>query len=274
MQAVFYISNRTAITAETMGQSLLAQFPDVEFREITVPYIDTSQKATAAIEQIRQIAGESSGRPLVIASLADPEIREIFLQCEEAIVLDLFESFLPPLSEALGIQPIHREGPSHRFSNRARYDSRIKAMNFTLLHDDGGYTLHYEHADIILVGVSRSGKTPTCIYLALQFGVQAANYPLTENDLRSSDLPEVLRGHAAKLYGLTTQPERLHIFRSERRPDSRYASLVRCRSEIRAAEALFREHGIPFLNTGNRSIEEIATCIAQERGLRTRAVAG
>ncbi|MEA3413228.1 MAG: pyruvate, water dikinase regulatory protein [Pseudomonadota bacterium] len=274
MQAVFYISNRTAITAETMGHSLLAQFPGTMFREITVPYIDTPEKAAAAIQQIRQVAGESSGLPLVISSLADPEIREIFLQCEKAIVLDLFDNFLPALSETLGIQPIHREGPSHRISNRGRYDSRIKAMNFTLLHDDGGYTRHYDQADIILVGVSRSGKTPTCIYLALQFSIRAANYPLTEDDVRSTNLPQILSGHVGKLYGLTTDPERLHQFRSERRPESRYASLAQCRSEIRAAEGLFLDHGIPFLNTGTRSIEEIATSIAQERGLRTPGLAG
>lgn len=269
MQAVFYISNRTAITAETMGHSLLAQYPGTMFKEITVPYIDTPEKAAAAIQHIRQVAGESSGLPLVISSLADPVIRAFFLQCEEAIVLDLFDNFLPALSETLGIQPIHREGPSHRFSNRGRYDSRIKAMNYTLLHDDGGYTRHYDHADIILVGVSRSGKTPTCIYLALQFAIRAANYPLTEDDVRSTSLPQILSSHVGKLYGLTTDPERLHRFRSERRPESRYASLAQCRFEIRAAEGLFLDHGIPFLNTGTRSIEEIATSIAQERGLRT-----
>lgn len=267
MRSVFFISNRTAITAETMGHSLLAQFEDTQFREIILPYIDSPDKIEAVVERINRAAREEGERPIVLSSLADPVLRERVLG-SDALVLDLFHAFLGPLVAELHVKPFQKSNRSHRLSNMAHYESRIDAINFTLLHDDGAYIRHYDESDVILIGVSRSGKTPTCLYLAMHFGIRTANYPLTEEDLGNDHLPMPLRRFADKLYGLTTDYERLHKVRTERRPNSRYASLAQCRHEVRAAEDLFRIREIPFLNISTMSVEEIATRIVQDRGLR------
>ena len=172
MRTIFFLSNRTAITAETLGHSLLAQFSDLHFREITVPYIDTEQKAQSVVEKINQAAEDGGLKPIVFSTLADPLIREQIVN-SDALVLDLFHEYLGPLQSELRVEPRQSVGLSHRISNLQKYESRIDAINFTLLHDDGAYTRHYDQSDIILIGVSRSGKTPTCLYLALQFGILA-----------------------------------------------------------------------------------------------------
>ncbi len=266
-RTVFFLSNRTAITAETLGHSLLAQFKDMDFEEITVPYIDSSEKAEQAVAQICDAAQQDQQKPIVFSTLAEPEIRRMITDCNDALVMDLFHAFLPHLEQELQIKPLLQKGRSHRISDVGKYESRIDAINFTLQHDDGAYTKHYDQSDIILIGVSRSGKTPTCLYLALQFGICAANYPITEEDLDSDTLPAPLRPYMHKLYGLTTDPQRLQDIRQERRPNSRYASLEQCRHEIRATEELFITQRVPYLNSSTMSVEEIATRIVEDRGL-------
>ena len=196
----------------------------------------------------------------------EPVIREILFK-SNAFVLDPFQAFLGPLESELNSRSLQQLGLSHRLSDLGKYDLKMEALNFSLAHDDGADTANYNKSDVILIGVSRSGKTPTCLYLALHFGIRAVNYPLTEEVLGTDILPFALRLHTQKLYGLTTEPDRLRKIRSERRPGSRYASPHQCRYELRAAEALFIANNVPFLDTTNHSVEEIATKIVQDRGL-------
>jgi regulator of PEP synthase PpsR (kinase-PPPase family) len=272
MRTMFYVSDRTAITAETIGHSLLAQFEGTtEYREVTIPYVDSLEKAAVAAERINAAGRADGERPLVFSTLAEPESRDLIIR-SDALVLDLFHVFLEPLQRALGHSPLIKTTHSHRISNLSSYESRIGAIDFSLQHDDGARVRDYDKAEIIMVGVSRSGKTPTCLYLALQFGIRAANYPITEEDIHSGKLPEPLRGHRARLHGLTIDAKRLASIREERRPGSRYASIEQCRIEVRQVESLYRSHDIPYVNTTNMSVEEIATRVVQSRGLERHAV--
>lgn len=268
-RAVFIVSDRTGITAETLGHSLLTQFDSVEFKVITVPFLNTADKAKELARKIDASARATGGRPLVFSTLVKDDVRDIIAGCD-ALLIDFFDTFIEPLESELGVRSTHTTGKAHGMSDLATYTSRIEAMNFALANDDGVTTRHYEAADIVLVGVSRSGKTPTCLYMALQFGLYAANFPLTEDDLEHDSLPDPLREHLDRLYGLTIDPGRLTEIRQERRPDSRYAANDRVSYEVRGAEALFRASGIPYLNTTRMSIEEIAATILHTTGIKRR----
>ena len=264
---VFFLSNRTAITAETLGSSLLAQFPGVEFSSITIPFVDNKFKAEKIVERINSEAETLGLQPIVISTMADEEISKIILS-SKALVLDPFDRFLPDLEATLHAHSIHESGKSHRISDQVLYESRIEAIDFSLIHDDGATIKSYDKTDIIILGVSRSGKTPTCLYLALQFGIKAANYPITEEDMDSEALPKHLQQYKNKLFGLTTDPNRLAHIREERRPNSRYASIDQCRYEVKAAEHMFEHFAVPYLNTTTMSIEEISTKIVEVAGLK------
>jgi regulator of PEP synthase PpsR (kinase-PPPase family) len=272
MRTMFYVSDRTAITAETIGHSLLAQFEGTtEYREVTIPYVDSLEKASAAAERINNAARADGERPLVFSTLAEPESRALIIR-SDALVLDLFHVFLEPLQRTLNAAPVVKRARSHRISNLSTYESRIAAIDFSLQHDDGARIRDYDKAEIIMIGVSRSGKTPTCLYLAMQFGFRAANYPITEEDIHSGKLPEPLKSFRGRLHGLTIDARRLASIREERRPGSRYASIEQCRIEVRQVESLFRAQDIPFINTTNMSVEEIATRVVQTRGMERHAV--
>ena len=262
---VFFLSNGTAITAETLGLSLLAQFPDHLFQTRTIPFVDTLEKAHAVNDEIDRSIHETSQYPIVICTMGDAELIKIINQ-SKALVIDPFGDILPRLEKVLAAQH-HEPGESHRTVNPSLYESRIDAIDFAMLHDDGGKTRHYDEADIILVGVSRSGKTPSCLYLALQFGIKAANYPITEEDMEFDQLPEPLREFEQRLYGLTTDLNRLVNIRQERRPNSRYSSTEQCRYELRAVEQMYLRHNIKYINTSKMSVEEISTRIIRDNGL-------
>lgn len=268
-RTVFFVSDRTGITAETLGHSLLSQFENIEFKQITLPFIDTLDKALAAVEQINRRAREQGVRPVIFSTLVDPEIR-CLLVTSAGVFFDFFDVFIGPLEKELQTPSSHTVGRSHGLANTAKYNVRMDAVSYSLDTDDGVGVQHYARADIILLGVSRSGKTPTCLYLALQFGIHAANYPLLEEDLADLRLPVVLGPCRARLFGLTIDPERLHQLRHERRPNSRYASLKQCQYEVPQAEALFRTENIPFINTTTMSVEEIATTILHQSKLERR----
>ena len=271
MRTVFYVSDRTAITAETIGHSLLAQFEGIStYNEVTIPYVDTPDKARDAMAQI-DAAATPDERPLVFSTLAEPGIRAQITQ-SKGLVLDLFHVFIEPLIAELGVAPVIKRTISHRISNLSFYESRISAIDYSLQHDDGARVKGYDKADIIMVGVSRSGKTPTSLYLAMQFGIRSANYPITEEDLDTSGLPTPIAAHRDKLHGLTIDPKRLASIREERRPGTRYSSIEQCRTEVRRVESLFRAFRIPFINTTNTSVEEISTRVVQTRGLVRRAL--
>ncbi|MCK4708128.1 MAG: kinase/pyrophosphorylase [Gammaproteobacteria bacterium] len=263
---VYFLSNRTAITAETLGHSLLAQFPDTAFSSVTIPFVDSEKKALNIVQRIKTSYEISKLKPIVISTMADESISQVISQ-SDALIVDPFDTFLPDLEHTLHAHSIHESGLSHRISNQSLYESRIKAIDFSMLHDDGMTTKLYHKADIIVIGVSRSGKTPTCLYLALQFGLKAANYPITEEDMDSEELPETIKKYSKKLFGLTTNPKRLAHIREERRANSRYASLDQCRFEVKAAEQMFEQFNVPFINTATMSIEEIATKVVEASGL-------
>ena len=265
MRPVFYVSDGTGITAETIGHSLLTQFPGLKFSTDRIPFVDTADKARLAAEEIRA-SGRSHGvRPIVVNSCVDPNLSTVLAE-SGALMLDVFEPFIAPLERELGEQRQSHVGRAHGMVDFEAYHHRINAMNYALTHDDG-ISIDYSDADVILVGVSRAGKTPTCVYLALHHGVRAANYPLTEEDLEHDRLPARLQPHRAKLFGLTIDPVRLQQIRQERRPDSQYARLDTCRREVAAAESMLRTEGIQMLSTTHASIEEISSRVLEELGI-------
>lgn len=262
IRKVYFVSNRTAITAEALGKSLLAQFPDVRFSTVTFPYVDSIEKAKTIVARINQENSHTQLRPIIISTMIDKETNKILHQ-SDALVLDPHERFLPDLEQLLKQHSVHQTRQSHRITNRTVYESRIDAIDYSMVHDDGGITRSYGEANTILVGVSRCGKTPTCLYLALQFGLKAANYPITEEDMALEALPKQINAYKNKLFGLTTDAVHLSQIRKARRPDSRYASLEQCQKEINFTERMFKNFNIPYLNTATISIEEIATKIIQ-----------
>ncbi len=262
---VYFLSNGTAITAETLGLSLLAQFPDHRFQTRTIPFVDTLEKAHGVSDEINRVINESNQLPIVVCTMGDDDLMRIINQ-SKALVIDPFGDILPRLEKVLAAQH-HQPGKSHRIANPSLYESRIDAIDYAMIHDDGGRTQNYDQADIILIGVSRSGKTPSCLYLALQFGIKAANYPITEEDMEYDRLPEPVRPFRKQLYGLTTDLNRLAHIRQERRPNSRYSSLEQCRFELRAVEEMYQRHKISYINTSNMSVEEISARIIRDNGL-------
>ena len=262
-RTVFFISDGTGITAETLGHSLLTQFEDLHFRQIRIPFVSTLAQALECQQQISRATATDGIRPIVVSTLVDANIGKV-LRETDALFLDFFEAFIVPLENELGSKSSHTIGRSHGQPLSQDYANRIDAVNFTLAHDDGASDIGLDKADVILIGVSRCGKTPTSLYLALQFGVRAANYPLIPEDFERSRLPGAIERHRDKLFGLTIGPERLHKVRTERRPDSRYASLDNCRYEIEAAQKLMRREGVRWLDSTSKSIEEISTTIMQE----------
>lgn len=268
-RSIFYVSDGTGITAETLGHTLLTQFDRVEFSHRTLPFVDTTEKAQTIVDLIDRAAKEDAQRPIVFSTLVNPEI-QMQVARSRALMLDLFSVFIRPLELELELGSTHKSGRSHGMVDQASYNFRIDAVNFALRHDDGASTRRYDQADIVLVGVSRSGKTPTCLYLAMQFGIHTANYPMAPEEGDCARLPAILVPFRTKLYGLTIDPERLRQIRSERRPDSQYASLRQCRREVEDVEAMFRRERLAFLDTTSMSIEEIASKIIQQTGLERR----
>ncbi|MEH6344517.1 MAG: pyruvate, water dikinase regulatory protein [Bermanella sp.] len=266
----FFISDGTGITAETLGHSLLTQFESIEFEQTTLPYIDTNEKALDVVRKLNSIKQKTGIDPIVFDTIVNQDIRNI-ISTAEAFKVDIFSTFLSPLEKELKIHSSYTVGKSHAGGDNEGYKARIDAVNYALDNDDGSKIKHFDQADIILVGVSRSGKTPTCLYMALQFGIKAANYPLTEEDLGSMLLPEVLKPHKKKLFGLTIDPERLSAIRNERKSNSRYASINQCHYEVEEVEFLYRQENISFLSTTDLSVEEISTRIMLEAKLKRLA---
>lgn len=270
-RSVFFISDGTGITAETLGHSLLSQFEGIDFEEVTIPYVDTVEKAWNAVTEINR-AGEAEGfRPIIVDTIVDKEVREVIAKAN-ACMLDVFETFVGRLEKELHAHSVDKVGKSHSIYDNEAYNVRIEAVHFALDNDDGARTRHYDKADIILTGVSRSGKTPTSLYMALQFGIHVGNYPLTEDDFDDLRLPGALKEHKKKLFGLIINPERLCAIRQERKANSRYASIQQCEMETRAAVALFNREGIPYIDTTHLSIEEISTRILAIAGIKRRLV--
>jgi len=262
-RTVFFVSDGTGITAQMLGHSLLTQFEGTEFNQITLSFIDNIDRANECLGRIEEEAAKGNGQPIVFSTLVNNDVRDV-LRKANALCLDFFETFIGPLEAGLGLPSSHTIGRSHSAMDKKEYYDRIEAINYAMAHDDGATEVEIDQADVILVGVSRSGKTPTCLYLALQFGVKAANYPLIPEDFDRRQLPRALRTRKAKLFGLSIAPERLTEIRGSRRPNSQYADLDNCRYEVEQAELLMHREGIQWIDSTARSIEEIATTILRE----------
>lgn len=268
-RSAFFVSDRTGITAEMLGHSLLTQFDNLDLQETTLPFIDSLEKARDAVQKINAAALADGVRPIIISTLANTEIAAVVGKAN-ALFLDCFQIFIAPLENELGARASHEIGRTHNVNDIVNYYRRIESVNYTLSHDDGETTKDLSEADVILVGVSRCGKTPTCLYLSMQFGIRAANYPLIPEDFDKRQLPATVRPYRDKLYGLTITPTRLQSIRSERRPNSTYAKLENCEHEVREAEALMKRENIPYLDATRKSVEELATTIMQQAKLERR----
>lgn len=271
-RTAFFISDGTGITAETLGRSLLAQFENLDIHMVTKPYIDSMEKAHQLAAVIEATAVRDGETPLIIDTIVDQTIREIITRAP-GFKVDIFTTFLAPLEEELHAHSSYSVGRTHSIGQDDVYMQRIESVNFALDNDDGARIHQYDKADLILVGVSRCGKTPTSLYLALQFGIRTANYPLTDDDLDEDGtlkMPKALMPYRHKLFGLTIDPRRLAAIRSERRPNSRYCSIDQCLQEIQQAEALYRRYNVPYIDTTRFSIEEISTRMISETGLQRR----
>ena len=264
---VFIVSDGTAITAETLAHSVMTQFPDLVYDQQRIPFIDTPEKAHQVAKRIERTLNETGVRPFVFSTFVDPEISKEFLKTAPGFQVELFRSFVGPMERELGMKSTHTVGATHKIRNEERYNKRIAAIDYTLTHDDGQTNRGLDQAEVILVGVSRSGKTPTSLFLAMQFGIKVANYPLIPEDFDRGELPPALEPLRDKLFGLSIKPERLSEIRNERRPGSHYASIENCRKEIEDAEKLMRRNGIEWLNSTTKSIEEIAATIIAKQHL-------
>ena len=258
---VFIVSDGTGITADNFSQSILAQF-EATFKHIRVPFVDSTEKAHDAVSSINQVASKYEMQPIVFTTLVNPELNNIVSKAN-GLILDMFQTFVAPLEQALGIKSTHAMNRLHHNADTEAYKNRIEAINYSLAHDDGQSNRDLAEADVILVGISRVGKTPTSLYLAMQYGMKAANYPLIPEDFERGQLPKDLISHRSKIFGLMIDAERLSEIRNERRPGSNYAKLENCRYEINEATAMMKRESIPWVVTTSKSIEEIATTVLQ-----------
>lgn len=263
MRTAFYISDGTALTSEAFGHAMLSLFP-IKFKHRTMPFIDTEEKALRCCQQITQAAQEDSDKPLIFHTFVNTKIKNIINQ-SDGISYDFLDHFVEPMEAELGMKAQPKTNRTHGIHQD--YNFRIDAVDYTLANDDGVSTKEYDQADIILIGASRTGKTPTCLYLALQYGIKAANYPITEDDMEHLQLSYDLKMHRHKLFGLTIDAERLQSIRQSRRANSRYASMEQCQMEVDKIEHLYRQEAIPFLNSTHASVEELAAKIMDEAKL-------
>jgi regulator of PEP synthase PpsR (kinase-PPPase family) len=267
-RTVFFISDGTGITAETFGHAVLTQF-NLRFKQIRLPFIDTLEKAYDAVIRINQAFTTDGARPIVFSTLVKADVAGVIRE-SQGLHMDLIQTFVEPLELELGIKSTHTIGRSHEVADSEEYKNRIEAINFSLAHDDGQSNKNLSLADVILVGVSRCGKTPTSLYLAMQYGIKAANYPLTPDDFERGKLPNSLLPYKNRLFGLSIAPERLTVVRNERFPGSKYAAPENCRYEVFEAEKLMRIEGIRWMSSTTKSIEEIAAMIIHEIKLDKR----
>lgn len=266
-RTVFIVSDSTGITAETFSNSVLSQFiNDFAFKQVREPYITSEKQAREVFYAIKEAEQLDQAKPIVFSTLVDTHLQAVIKEAP-CIFLDIFGNCVDQLSDALQVKPVHVVGRSHLDADSEAYRRRMDAINFTLAHDDGQFVHGLDQADVILVGVSRCGKTPTSLYLAMQYGLKCANFPLIPEDFSRGHLPKTLEPYRNKLFGLSINAERLSHIREERRPGSKYASLLQCFSEVEAAEEMMKNEGIEWLSTTTRSIEEISTTVMHKLGL-------
>lgn len=258
---VFFLSDSTGISAETMGNALLIQFPDLRFERRLIPFI-TSVREAREVVAVLDAAMEGPVTPLAFTTAAVDEIRAE-LHTSRCPIIDFFDLHMNRVESILGVRGMRLPATLHGVGDIQRYNARMAAVEFAIEHDDGQSLRALDKADVVLVAPSRCGKTPTTMYLALQHGIFVANYPLVDEDLAGSELPRPIRGLRERCFGIVSTPARLCQVRQERRPNSRYASLEQCTYELRRAEAMFAAHRIPIINSSAKSVEEMSTVILQ-----------
>lgn len=262
--SAFYISDGTAITAEVVGHATLSQY-ELEIEHQTLPFIENSDKLAPVIDKINQQHKQTGNLPFVFYTFVDDGLRKS-LEQSQCLCFDVLKPFSQAITPVIGQEATPTLHRTHSINDKS-YDFRIDAMNYALANDDGQTTQNYQDADVILVGVSRSGKTPTSLYLALQYGIKAANYPFIEEDMDELAIPKVMQPFKDKIFGLTIDPQRLAAIRHERLPNSKYASTRQCRIELREVERLYKKSKIPFINSTHYSVEEISAKIMSKMNL-------
>lgn len=265
-RVAYFVSDSTGITAETLGSALLANFPTVGFERHTVPFVDSVEDARRVVREIDEAAA-GGGAPILFTTVKATAVHEV-LQRSRAVTIDLLRGHLAELERALGTTASELAGQYHGQGDATRYHARMRAVEYAIEHDDGQSLRALDIAEVVIIAPSRCGKTPTTMYLALQYGLLVANYPLTDDDIPAEGLPAPIAPYTRRCFGLTTTPVRLSQVRHERRPGSRYASLEQCTLELRRAEDLYRRNGIPYLNSATRSVEEMSAVILQAMKLR------
>lgn len=258
---VYVLSDATGISAETMASALLLQFPQVPFERHVIPFIVTVEEARKVVAQLDAVAA-GPVTPLVFMTVVNDEVRAA-LQSITVPIIDFVGDHLPVIERTLGRAGDHQPARLHGTGDQRRYNRRMAAVEYAIEHDDGQSLRALDKADLVLIAPSRCGKTPTTMFLALQHGIFVANYPLIDEDLEVDELPRPVREMKDRCFGLISSPQRLTEVRTERRPDSRYASPEQVQWELSRARRMYRDHDIPFIDTSTRSVEEIATIILQ-----------
>lgn len=258
---VFFLSDSTGISAETMGNALLIQFPELRFERRLIPFITTVEEARRVVAVLDR-AMDGPVTPLAFSTTAVTEIRDE-LHRSRCPLIDFFDLHMARVESILGSPGLRVAARLHGLGDVQRYNTRMAAVEYAIEHDDGQSLRALDKADVILLAPSRCGKTPTTMYLALQHGIFVANYPLVPEDLETHELPRPVKAIRERCFGITTTPARLSQVRNERRPHSRYASLEQCSYELRQAEAMYRAHRIPVINSSAKSVEEMSTVILQ-----------
>lgn len=254
------VSDSTGETITSVARACLVQFEGVHVTEHVWNLVRTKRQVQKVITGIERYPG------VVLFTLVDPKQRATLQQaCRNLQVpcVAVMDPTMAVLSGHFGMKGRAKPGMQHVLD--AEYFARIDAINFVLAHDDGQITKDLEDADVILVGVSRTSKTPTCIYLANR-GVKAANVPLVPG----VPLPnELLSVRKPLIVGLTKDPVRLvHIRRNRLRQlkqnhETDYIDLEKVKNEVAAARRVFAEHEWPVIDVTRRSIEEVAAAVLQ-----------
>lgn len=265
-RVAFFVSDSTGITAETLGNALLANFPSITFTRRTFPFIDSAAAAESVMREIEAAAADGTD-PIVFCTVKSGPVGAL-IRSTHATHIDLLRGHLTELEGALGTTASEQLGQFHTVGDTERYFARMRAVEYAIEHDDGQSFRALDQADVVIVAPSRCGKTPTTMYLALQYGLLVANYPLTDDDYPTEGLPRELERYRTRCFGLTTTPLRLSQVRHERRANSTYASLAQCTLELRRAEDLYRRAHIPFVNSSTKSVEEMSAVIMQSLHLR------
>lgn len=263
---IYYISDSTAILVKNLGHSLICQFPEINFIEEKFPFVNSVKEAQKVLAHILKRSG--GRQPIVFSTIMNEDVRNVFNNSEIEFI-DAYGHFLTRLEDCLEATALRVAG-YYRTTTEVDLAKRAENINFSLEHDDGTGLDGYPAADVILLGISRTGKTPISVYLATQMGLKAANFPLIDKYLTEYRLPDQIVRSKHKAVGLTTTPELLSSIRERRLPGSNYARLSTCLEEMDQADKIYKKYKIPTISSAGKSIEEIATQVSQELKLSKR----